>query len=149
EGQVLQIERAAHMGWEVDRIDPDQPGAGDDEDDAGEVTKCCWTLDANVLVVPDPELNDANDLELCCKWMLYLRPRPAALSPAHGRLLTAPASMEHLESEPASAADSAAPLAALSPRELQLHFYFVQERRDAYCVLEVFDWLRRANRVDG
>ncbi|TVU50935.1 hypothetical protein EJB05_02333, partial [Eragrostis curvula] len=57
--------------------------------------------------------------------------------------------MEHLESEPASAADSAAPLAALSPQELQLHFYFVQERRDAYCVLEVFDWLRRANRVDG
>lgn len=27
--------------------------------------------------------------------------------------------------------------------------YFAQEGRDAYCALEVFDWLRRANRVDG
>ncbi|KAL6865066.1 hypothetical protein ACP4OV_016217 [Aristida adscensionis] len=63
------------------------------------------------------------------------------------------AAIEHLEREPASAAaggDAGAPLAALSPRELQLVLvYFAQEGRDAYCALEVFDWLRRANRVDG
>ncbi|KAL6630976.1 hypothetical protein ACP70R_028316 [Stipagrostis hirtigluma subsp. patula] len=63
------------------------------------------------------------------------------------------AAIEHLEREPASAAaggDAGAPLAALTPRELQLVLvYFAQEGRDAYCALEVFDWLRRANRVDG
>ncbi|KAF8652468.1 hypothetical protein HU200_062801 [Digitaria exilis] len=60
------------------------------------------------------------------------------------------AAIEHLEREPASAAADEAPLAALSPRELQLVLvYFAQEGRDAYCALEVFDWLRRANRVDG
>ncbi|MQL69227.1 hypothetical protein Taro_001483 [Colocasia esculenta] len=38
----------------------------------------------------------------------------------------------------------------LSARELQLVLvYFAQEGRDAYCALEVFDWLRRENRVDG
>ncbi|KAK3135840.1 hypothetical protein QOZ80_5BG0424100 [Eleusine coracana subsp. coracana] len=72
----------------------------------------------------------------------------APLSPAPEGLLAA--AIEHLEREPASAADGAAPLAALSPRELQLVLvYFAQEGRDAYCALEVFDWLRRANRVDG
>jgi hypothetical protein len=60
------------------------------------------------------------------------------------------AAIEHLEREPASVAADEAPLAALSPRELQLVLvYFAQEGRDAYCALEVFDWLRRANRVDG
>jgi len=60
------------------------------------------------------------------------------------------AAIEHLEREPDSAAADEAPLAALSPRELQLVLvYFAQEGRDAYCALEVFDWLRRANRVDG
>uniref|UniRef100_A0A0D9WFE7 Pentacotripeptide-repeat region of PRORP domain-containing protein n=1 Tax=Leersia perrieri TaxID=77586 RepID=A0A0D9WFE7_9ORYZ len=39
-------------------------------------------------------------------------------------------------------------MAALSTRALVL-VYFAQEGRDAYCALEVFDWLRRANRVDG
>ncbi|KAI0519858.1 hypothetical protein KFK09_007319 [Dendrobium nobile] len=38
----------------------------------------------------------------------------------------------------------------LSARELQLVLvYFAQEGRDSYCALEVFDWLRRENRVDG
>uniref|UniRef100_A0A1D1Y7M8 Pentatricopeptide repeat-containing protein At2g30100, chloroplastic n=1 Tax=Anthurium amnicola TaxID=1678845 RepID=A0A1D1Y7M8_9ARAE len=38
----------------------------------------------------------------------------------------------------------------LSVRELQLVLvHFSQEGRDAYCALEVFDWLRRENRVDG
>jgi hypothetical protein len=83
---------------------------------------------------------------------LRLDPRAAAplapLSPAPEGLLAA--AIEHLEREPASAADGAAPLAALSPRELQLVLvYFAQEGRDAYCALEVFDWLRRANRIDG
>uniref|UniRef100_A0A0D9ZXW5 Pentacotripeptide-repeat region of PRORP domain-containing protein n=1 Tax=Oryza glumipatula TaxID=40148 RepID=A0A0D9ZXW5_9ORYZ len=67
------------------------------------------------------------------------------------------AAIEHLEREPAfagegedAAAAASAQLAALSPRELQLVLvYFAQEGRDAYCALEVFDWLRRANRVDG
>lgn len=72
----------------------------------------------------------------------------APLTPAPEGLLAA--AIEHLEREPASAADGAAPLDALSPRELQLVLvYFAQEGRDAYCALEVFDWLRRANRVDG
>ncbi|WVZ98087.1 hypothetical protein U9M48_043566 [Paspalum notatum var. saurae] len=71
-----------------------------------------------------------------------------SLSPAPDGLLAA--AIEHLEREPASAAADEAPLAALSPRELQLVLvYFAQEGRDAYCALEVFDWLRRANRVDG
>ncbi|XP_047093973.1 pentatricopeptide repeat-containing protein At2g30100, chloroplastic-like [Lolium rigidum] len=64
----------------------------------------------------------------------------------HGLLAAA---IEHLERDPA-AADDKAPLAGLSPRELQLVLvYFAQEGRDAYCALEVFDWLRRADRVDG
>ncbi|XP_039129658.1 pentatricopeptide repeat-containing protein At2g30100, chloroplastic [Dioscorea cayenensis subsp. rotundata] len=38
----------------------------------------------------------------------------------------------------------------LSVRELQLMLvYFSQEGRDSYCALEVFDWLRKENRVDG
>lgn len=38
----------------------------------------------------------------------------------------------------------------LSSRELQLVLvYFSQEGRDSYCALEVFDWLRKENRVDG
>ncbi|KAJ0979387.1 hypothetical protein J5N97_014861 [Dioscorea zingiberensis] len=38
----------------------------------------------------------------------------------------------------------------LSVRELQLVLvYFSQEGRDSYCALEVFDWLRKENRVDG
>lgn len=38
----------------------------------------------------------------------------------------------------------------LSARELQLVLvYFSQEGRDSWCALEVFDWLRRENRVDG
>ncbi|XP_020582094.1 pentatricopeptide repeat-containing protein At2g30100, chloroplastic isoform X2 [Phalaenopsis equestris] len=38
----------------------------------------------------------------------------------------------------------------LSARELQLVLvYFAQEGRDSFCALEVFDWLRRENRVDG
>lgn len=38
----------------------------------------------------------------------------------------------------------------LSSRELQLVLvYFAQEGRDSYCALEVFDWLRKENRVDG
>ncbi|PKA56191.1 Pentatricopeptide repeat-containing protein [Apostasia shenzhenica] len=38
----------------------------------------------------------------------------------------------------------------LSARELQLILvYFAQEGRDSYCALEVFDWLRRENLVDG
>lgn len=38
----------------------------------------------------------------------------------------------------------------LSARELQLVLvYFAQEGRDSYCALEVFDWLRKENRVDG
>ncbi|KAI4305002.1 hypothetical protein L6164_028394 [Bauhinia variegata] len=37
----------------------------------------------------------------------------------------------------------------LSARELQLVFvYFSQEGRDSWCALEVFDWLRKENRVD-
>ncbi|XP_066366896.1 pentatricopeptide repeat-containing protein At2g30100, chloroplastic-like [Miscanthus floridulus] len=73
---------------------------------------------------------------------------PAATVPAPDGLLAA--AIEHLEREPASVAADKAPLAALSPRELQLVLvYFAQEGRDAYCALEVFDWLRRANRVDG
>ncbi|CAN6333440.1 unnamed protein product [Urochloa humidicola] len=76
---------------------------------------------------------------------LSTAPAPA---PAPDGLLAA--AIEHLEREPASAAADEAPLAALSPRELQLVLvYFAQEGRDAYCALEVFDWLRRANRVDG
>ncbi|KAG0517641.1 hypothetical protein BDA96_09G107000 [Sorghum bicolor] len=72
----------------------------------------------------------------------------AATVPAPEGLLAA--AIEHLEREPASVAADEAPLAALSPRELQLVLvYFAQEGRDAYCALEVFDWLRRANRVDG
>lgn len=68
--------------------------------------------------------------------------------PAPDGLLAA--AIEHLEREPASVAADEAPLAALSPRELQLVLvYFAQEGRDTYCALEVFDWLRRANRVDG
>ncbi|CAN6337948.1 unnamed protein product [Urochloa humidicola] len=75
-------------------------------------------------------------------------PLSAAPAPAPDGLLAA--AIEHLEREPASAAADEAPLAALSPRELQLVLvYFAQEGRDAYCALEVFDWLRRANRVDG
>jgi hypothetical protein len=63
----------------------------------------------------------------------------------HGLLAAA---IEHLERDPAD--DDKAPLAGLSPRELQLVLvYFAQEGRDAYCALEVFDWLRRADRVDG
>ncbi|XP_062231150.1 pentatricopeptide repeat-containing protein At2g30100, chloroplastic-like [Phragmites australis] len=69
---------------------------------------------------------------------------PASAAAPDGLLAAA---IEHIEREPASAE---APLAALSPRELQLVLvYFAQEGRDAYCALEVFDWLRRANRVDG
>ncbi|XP_062180787.1 pentatricopeptide repeat-containing protein At2g30100, chloroplastic-like [Phragmites australis] len=72
---------------------------------------------------------------------------PAGAAAPDGLLAAA---IEHLEREPASATDDAAPLSALSPRELQLVLvYFAQEGRDAYCALEVFDWLRRANRVDG
>ncbi|XBJ10018.1 pentatricopeptide repeat-containing protein At2g30100, chloroplastic [Aegilops tauschii subsp. strangulata] len=72
----------------------------------------------------------------------------AELGLAGGGLLAA--AIEHLEREPAAAADDKAPLADLSPRELQLVLvYFAQEGRDAYCALEVFDWLRRADRVDG
>ncbi|XP_078435634.1 pentatricopeptide (PPR) repeat-containing protein [Wolffia australiana] len=38
----------------------------------------------------------------------------------------------------------------LSARELQLVLlYFSQEGRDAYCALEVFDWMRKENRVDA
>lgn len=38
----------------------------------------------------------------------------------------------------------------LSPREFQLVLvYFSQEGRDSYCALEVFDWMRKENRVDG
>ncbi|CAA6654717.1 unnamed protein product [Spirodela intermedia] len=38
----------------------------------------------------------------------------------------------------------------LSARELQLVLlYFSQEGKDAYCALEVFDWLRKENRVDA
>ncbi|ONK67346.1 uncharacterized protein A4U43_C06F19220 [Asparagus officinalis] len=38
----------------------------------------------------------------------------------------------------------------LSSRELQLVLvYFSQEGRDSYCALEVFDWLKKENRVDG
>ncbi|XP_077213836.1 pentatricopeptide (PPR) repeat-containing protein isoform X2 [Tasmannia lanceolata] len=38
----------------------------------------------------------------------------------------------------------------LSAREIQLVLvYFSQEGRDSWCALEVFDWLRRENRVDG
>lgn len=38
----------------------------------------------------------------------------------------------------------------LSVRELQLVLvYFAQEGRDSYCALEVFDWLRKENRVDA
>ncbi|KAG0452440.1 hypothetical protein HPP92_025104 [Vanilla planifolia] len=38
----------------------------------------------------------------------------------------------------------------LSSRELQLVLvYFAEEGRDSYCALEVFDWLRKENRVDG
>lgn len=38
----------------------------------------------------------------------------------------------------------------MSARELQLVLlYFSQEGRDAYCALEVFDWLRKENRVDA
>ncbi|KAK8970909.1 Pentatricopeptide repeat-containing protein [Platanthera guangdongensis] len=38
----------------------------------------------------------------------------------------------------------------LSARELQLVLvYFAQEGRDSYCALDVFEWLRRENRVDG
>ncbi|THU51670.1 hypothetical protein C4D60_Mb06t33500 [Musa balbisiana] len=38
----------------------------------------------------------------------------------------------------------------LSARELQLVLvYFAQEGRDSYCALEVFDWLRKENRVDA
>ncbi|AQK85482.1 Pentatricopeptide repeat-containing protein [Zea mays] len=71
-----------------------------------------------------------------------------ATMPAPDGLLAA--AIEHLEREPASVAADEAPLAALSPRELQLVLvYFAQEGRDTYCALEVFDWLRRANRVDG
>ncbi|KAE8812746.1 pentatricopeptide repeat-containing protein [Hordeum vulgare] len=74
---------------------------------------------------------------------------PADLGLAGGGGLLA-AAIEHLEREPAAAADDKAPLADLSPRELQLVLvYFAQEGRDAYCALEVFDWLRRADRVDG
>ncbi|XP_006847406.2 pentatricopeptide repeat-containing protein At2g30100, chloroplastic [Amborella trichopoda] len=37
----------------------------------------------------------------------------------------------------------------LSARDLQLVLvYFSQEGRDSWCALEVFDWLRRVNRVD-
>uniref|UniRef100_A0A2P2Q3N6 Pentatricopeptide repeat-containing protein n=1 Tax=Rhizophora mucronata TaxID=61149 RepID=A0A2P2Q3N6_RHIMU len=37
----------------------------------------------------------------------------------------------------------------LSARELQLVLvYFSQEGRDSWCALEVFDWLRKGNRVD-
>ncbi|CAH9109407.1 unnamed protein product [Cuscuta epithymum] len=37
----------------------------------------------------------------------------------------------------------------LSTRELQLVLvYFAQEGRDSWCALEVFDWLRKENRVD-
>lgn len=37
----------------------------------------------------------------------------------------------------------------LSARELQLVLvYFSQEGRDSWCALEVFDWLRKENRVD-
>ncbi|CAL4892962.1 unnamed protein product [Urochloa decumbens] len=73
---------------------------------------------------------------------------PLSAAPAPDGLLAA--AIEHLEREPASAAADEAPLAALSPRELQLVLvYFAQEGRDAYCALEVFDWLRRSNRVDG
>lgn len=37
----------------------------------------------------------------------------------------------------------------LSPRELQLVLvYFSQEGRDSWCALEVFEWLRKENRVD-
>ncbi|CAN6328630.1 unnamed protein product [Urochloa humidicola] len=84
-------------------------------------------------------------------------PRSLRLDQASPALSAAPApdgllaaAIEHLEREPASAAADEAPLAALSPRELQLVLvYFAQEGRDAYCALEVFDWLRRANRIDG
>lgn len=38
----------------------------------------------------------------------------------------------------------------LSSRELQLVLvYFSQEGRDSYCALEVFEWLKKENRVDG
>lgn len=38
----------------------------------------------------------------------------------------------------------------LSARELQLLLvYFAQEGRDSYCALDVFEWLRKENRVDG
>ncbi|KAG6487424.1 pentatricopeptide repeat-containing protein At2g30100, chloroplastic-like [Zingiber officinale] len=38
----------------------------------------------------------------------------------------------------------------LSARELQLVLvYFAQDGRDSYCALEVFDWLRKENRVDA
>lgn len=37
----------------------------------------------------------------------------------------------------------------LSPRELQLVLvYFSQEGRDSWCALEVFEWLKKENRVD-
>lgn len=37
----------------------------------------------------------------------------------------------------------------LSSRDLQLVLvYFAQEGRDSYCALEVFDWLKKENRVD-
>ncbi|KAL0897319.1 hypothetical protein Bca101_081280 [Brassica carinata] len=37
----------------------------------------------------------------------------------------------------------------LSPRELQLMLvYFAQEGRDSWCALEVFEWLKKENRVD-
>jgi hypothetical protein len=37
----------------------------------------------------------------------------------------------------------------LSARELQLVLvYFAQDGRDSWCALEVFDWLRKENRVD-
>jgi hypothetical protein len=65
-----------------------------------------------------------------------------------GELLAA--AIEYLEREPAAAADDKVPLANLSPRELHLVLvYFTQEGRDAYCALEGFDGLCRADRVDG
>ncbi|GLJ37496.1 hypothetical protein SUGI_0761730 [Cryptomeria japonica] len=55
--------------------------------------------------------------------------------------------LEHMAREPADILDELQK--DLSTRDLQLVLvYFSQEGRDSWCVLEVFDWMRKVDRVD-
>lgn len=94
-----------------------------------------------------------------CRSVRSLRRKPP-LSVRFSRLLTSDEALlgesfletiEELERMVRDPSDVLADMTdRLSARELQLVLvYFAQEGRDSYCALEVFDWLRRKNRVDG